>query len=186
VVASCLLAVLAGVAVGGLVGFLTNEVAVWLLFHPVRPRCLWRFCLWGVVPSRGRELAARMARVLEEYMLSPRVWGRLEEEMRRALVEEAERVLRGAPLLGVLGLGDAVHRVAEGLASVAASAAAGLLRRVDLARLAGEEFNRLGPEELERLFREVAGRELRVVVYSGLVLGAVVGLLQGLLLCLLG
>lgn len=184
----CLAAVAVGLAVGGLVGYLTNEVAVWLLFHPVRPVCLLgrRFCLWGVVPRRSRELAARMGRLVEQYMLSGRVWARVEEEMRRVLLEEAERLLGRSMIGSVLGLGELARRLAEEMAGAAARAAAGLVRRVDVARVVEEELAAMDPASMERMFREIAGRELRIVVVSGLVLGAAIGLLQGLLLCLLG
>jgi len=185
-VPGCLVLAALGALVGGIVGYATNEVALWLLFHPVRRRCLPRLglCVQGLVPARRRELARRAARLVEGYLSTGRVWRRLEEEMADALRGELLRAARGS-LAGLL-LGRRLDALAERLAAIAASAASGLVRRVDVARVVEEELARLEPGEVERLFREMAGRELRFVVYSGLVLGGLVGLLQGLLLCLLG
>jgi len=184
--AGCLAVVALGVLVGGLVGYLTNKVAVWLLFHPVRPRCLplVGLCLQGVVAARRRELARRMAGLVDRYLVSGRVWRRLEEEASRVVGEELRVAVRSSPFLA--GLEPLLQGVVERVSGAVARAAAGVVRRVDIAGLVEEELARLDPGEVERLFWEMAGRELRFVVYSGLVLGGLVGLLQGLLLCLLG
>lgn len=184
----CGLVVAAAVAVGAFVGYATNRVAVWLLFHPVRPFCLLgrRLCVWGVVPARRRELARRLAGLVEEYLATGAVFARMEEEMRRAVVEEVRRLASSSPFAGLLGLEAVVEPLGERLASLLSSVASGLVRRVDIQRVVEEELARMSPVEAERMFRSIAGRELGFVVYSGLVLGGLVGLVQGLLLCLLG
>ncbi|MCB9893102.1 MAG: DUF445 family protein [Planctomycetes bacterium] len=54
------------VAIGGLVGFATNWVAIKMLFHP-RVRVLG---VQGVVPSRRHELARSVGETLEEHLIS--------------------------------------------------------------------------------------------------------------------
>ncbi|MCA8916851.1 MAG: DUF445 family protein [Planctomycetes bacterium] len=54
------------VAIGGLVGFATNWVAIKMLFHP-RVRI---FGVQGVVPSRRLELARSVGETLEEHLIS--------------------------------------------------------------------------------------------------------------------
>jgi uncharacterized membrane-anchored protein YjiN (DUF445 family) len=54
------------VAIGGLVGFATNWVAIKMLFHP-RVRVLG---VQGVVPSRRLELARSVGETLEEHLIS--------------------------------------------------------------------------------------------------------------------
>jgi uncharacterized membrane-anchored protein YjiN (DUF445 family) len=54
------------VAIGGLVGFATNWVAIKMLFHP-RVRI---FGVQGVVPKRRKELARSVGETLEEHLIS--------------------------------------------------------------------------------------------------------------------
>ncbi|MHC4839630.1 MAG: DUF445 domain-containing protein [Planctomycetota bacterium] len=54
------------VAIGGLVGFATNWLAIKMLFHP-RVKLLG---IQGVVPSRRKELARSVGRVLEDHLIS--------------------------------------------------------------------------------------------------------------------
>lgn len=54
------------VAIGGLVGFATNWVAIKMLFHP-RVRVMG---VQGVVPSRRLELARSVGETLEEHLIS--------------------------------------------------------------------------------------------------------------------
>ncbi|MCF6228527.1 MAG: DUF445 family protein [Planctomycetes bacterium] len=54
------------VSIGGLVGFATNWLAIKMLFHPR----VKTFGIQGVVPSRRKELARSIGKVLEEHLIS--------------------------------------------------------------------------------------------------------------------
>ncbi len=184
------LVVLVSAAVGAAIGYVTNVVAVWLLFHPRDKRCLLRgrLCVQGLVPSRYREIARRVAGLVEEYVASEGVWGRIrdgvEDVVREEIEAAVERLVRRGGVLGLFaapGLEALGARLASMVAPVVAEAAVRMVRRVEVGRLVEEELLRLGPDGVEELFRGLAGRELRFVEFSGAVLGALVGLVQGLI-----
>jgi len=184
------LVVLVSAAVGAAIGYVTNVVAVWLLFHPRGKRCLLygRLCVQGLVPSRYREIARRVAGLVEEYIASEGVWGRIRDGVEDAVREEIEtavkRIARKSGVLGLVaapGLEALGARLASIVAPAVAEAAVKMVRRVEVGRLVEEELLRLGPEGVEEMFRGLAGRELRFVEISGALLGALVGLMQGLI-----
>lgn len=80
------------VAIGSLIGGLTNELAIRMLFRPHRP---WRFGRFrvpftpGLIPRRRAEIAVQMGRLVEEHLFT-------EEGIRRSLREgRLEESLRG-------------------------------------------------------------------------------------------
>lgn len=185
--AGCLSTVAIGAVVGGVIGYLTNVVAVWLLFHPVRRRCLLpggRLCVQGLVAARRRELARRFAALVDEYVRGSGVVERLGVEAAGLVREEIEGALRrGSVLRGLAALlGPVVDAVSGAVGRVVSE----LVGRVDLGRVVEEELLALEPGRVEELFWEAVGRELRFIEASGFVLGAIVGAVQGLVLCLLG
>ncbi len=188
-------------AVGALIGYGTNYLAVRMIFRPVRPVRILGFTLQGLVPRRQAELAASVGRVVGEHLLSH---DDLTEALGRvdlgALVTAAfdrglapkiaeyqkmpfvgafltdERVgdLKAAAVRGVLS------RKAEILQGIEAAVRDGVdIRQIVEEKVAGFEVSRL-----ESLILEVAARELRAIEVLGGVLGLAVGLIQAALLAL--
>ncbi len=92
--------------------------------------------------------------------------------------------LRRSPV--ARGLLPLLGPVVEAVSGAVGRLVSGLVGRVELGRVVEEELLALEPGRLEELFREAVGRELRFIEASGFVLGALVGAVQGLVLCLVG
>ncbi len=183
----CGVAVVVGAVVGGVIGYLTNVVAVWLLFHPVRRRCLLpggRLCVQGLVAARRGELARRLGGLVDEYVRGSGVVDRLGAEAAGLVRRELLGALRRSPV--ARGLLPLLGPVVEAVSGAVGRLVSGLVGRVELGRVVEEELLGLEPGRLEELFREAVGRELRFIEASGFVLGALVGAVQGLVLCLVG
>lgn len=178
--------------VGALVGYVTNVVAVQLLFRPYRPVRipLLGLRVQGLIPAKKEEFARRLGEIAEEYLKTPRLQRDLQssmEEAARSAIENALRgMLRSNPILYaalegyVAKIADAVSEsiVSPILQSLASSAAG----RVRVGELVAEQVSALDSREMEALFRRIAGRELRFIELAGLALGAVIGLAEGLVL----
>ena len=138
----------------------------------------------GLVAARRRELARRFAALVDEYVRGSGVVERLGVEAAGLVREEIEEALRrGSVLRGLVPLlGPVVDAVSGAVGRVVSE----LVGRVDLGRVVEEELLALEPGRVEELFWEAVGRELRFIEASGFVLGAIVGAVQGLVLCLLG
>ncbi|MGZ0052431.1 DUF445 domain-containing protein [Brevibacillus gelatini] len=84
--------VLVNIAVGSVIGGVTNELAIRMLFRPLKP---WYIGRWkvpftpGLIPRRRDDIAIQMGRLVEEHLLTT-------EGVRRALVQgNLENTLAG-------------------------------------------------------------------------------------------
>src|SRR5262245_918503 len=55
--------------VSALIGWLTNFIAIKMLFRPRHPRFVFGLLLQGVIPRRQRDLALKIGEVVEEELL---------------------------------------------------------------------------------------------------------------------
>jgi uncharacterized membrane protein YheB (UPF0754 family) len=75
--------ILVNIAVGSVIGGVTNELAIRMLFRPLRP---WYIGRWrvpftpGLIPSRRDDIAKQMGRLVEEHLLTT-------EGIKRALAQ---------------------------------------------------------------------------------------------------
>ncbi len=183
--------------VGALIGWVTNYLAVRMLFRPERERRLLGVTLQGLVPRRRREIAATIARTVERDLLSPEeisaVLHRLDwqgevEQAVDDLVDRRLKLIRGLPFSD--GLADLLKdALTKALLKAVEERRAGLVdrfrQRLDVQAMVAERLERYDLAEFEALVLRVAGRELRAIIWIGALLGFLVGLAQvGLMLLL--
>jgi len=189
-------------AVGALIGYGTNYLAVRMIFRPVLPVRVLGFTFQGLVPRRQAELAASVGRVVGDHLFSHEdmleALGRIDlgalvetaldkglapkiAEYQRMpfvgafLTDDRVKELRAAIVRGVVGRKEEVY------ASIEAAVRDGIdVHAIVERKVAGFEVARL-----EALILEVASRELRAIEVLGGVLGFAVGLVQAAILVLL-
>jgi uncharacterized membrane protein YheB (UPF0754 family) len=189
-------------AVGALIGYGTNYLAVRMIFRPVKPVRILGLTFQGLVPRRQAELAASVGRVVGDHLVSHEdmleALGRIDLG---ALVEAAldkglapklaeyprmpfvgafltdDRVkeLRAAIVRGVVGRKEEVYAGIE----------AAVRDGIDVRAVVERKVAAFEVAKLEALILEVASRELRSIEVLGGVLGLVVGFAQAALLTLL-
>lgn len=182
--------------IGALIGWLTNRLAIQMLFHPRESR---KFLGWewqGLIPRRRSEIAEKTADIVAEELIGGNhLRQKIEEidivplmhEMINSLVQERlAPKLKAIPLLGgfineqrvaqiyEVAMEEA-HREAPRLKSrIATSAEAHL----DVRKMVKERIEELDLDQLERITWKLAGREFRQIEWLGGILGALVGLAQ--------
>lgn len=186
---------------GGVIGYVTNYVAVRMIFRPIRPRRILGLTWQGLIGKRQQELARSIGKVVGEHLVRHedivQVFAALDlEGLTRKTVERgmARKVaeLRRLPLVGGL-LTD--QRIADFQAAITrsflenrellyAEIERALEQGLDVHELVTEKVSGFPVERLESLVLEVARRELRAIEVLGGVLGFLVGLLQVLVLAL--
>ena len=87
--------ILFNVVVAGIVGGITNHLAIKMLFHPRRPVRLGRWKLPftpGLIPKRKREIAASLGEVVSDYLVTPEGIQELfsQQDFRQSLVGKAK------------------------------------------------------------------------------------------------
>lgn len=192
-------------AVGALVGWFTNWLAILMLFRPRKPFRILGWTLQGVVPSRHSQLAERIAQTVERDLLS-------HDDLERAMSgvrwhDEVHHLIRqvlhdrgpGGVIEKIPGISQAwrnivlpsleevlsreVIRFIDGYRSRFIDR---LLNSVQIGEIVREKVELLEMEAMESLVMSVARREFGHIQVVGAVTGAVVGLAQGLVLLLVG
>lgn len=181
------------------VGWGTNVLAVRMLFRPYRPWRVGPWVLQGVFPRRQAAVARRLGELTATELVPPE---RLQqavtapatvEAVRQALVAVlTQRLARlvdlGPGVLASVGkrllprVEEAVdaelERTLPGLMERVAQAAVDELR---VAQVVEDQVAALSPERLETMLLSVLRRELRFVEGAGAALGALVGMVHGIL-----
>lgn len=174
--------------VGALIGWVTNYLAVRMLFRPEREYRILGFTLQGLIPRRRREIAATIARTVERDLLSAEeisaVLHRLDwqGEVERAvddLVERRLKLIKSLPFSN--GLTDLLKdTLTRALLKEVDGRRAGFVdrfrQRLDLRMMVVERLERYDLAEFEALVLRVAGRELKAIIWLGALLGFLVGL----------
>jgi uncharacterized membrane protein YheB (UPF0754 family) len=184
--------------VGAFIGWVTNLIAVRMLFRPLRPLRVLGLTLQGLIPRRRTEIAATVARTVERDLLSPgeisAVLHRLdwEGEVSRAVDEIVERragALRTLPFADTL-LEPLKEALTRNLLKEVEERRGGLVERfrerLDLQEMVVRRLDQYDLAAFEALVLKVAERELSAIVWLGALLGFLVGLAQVGLLALLG
>ncbi|HBT46366.1 MAG TPA: DUF445 domain-containing protein [Peptococcaceae bacterium] len=179
---------------GAFIGWITNVLAIRLLF---RPRRAYKFLFWtiqGLIPKRRREMAASVAAVVDHDLLPPEeFWQRfatpeIEEQVVEVAVDLVRQRLEGrlppflpSPLKQAVGawLEDAIRKEAPTLlAALGREVGTAPAWAVSLGAAVEEKLNGLDLAKVEELVVKVASRELRYIELLGGLLGFVIGVLQ--------
>jgi len=188
--------------VGAVIGYITNRLAVKMIFRPIRPYRVLGVTVQGLMPRRQPDLAQKIGQVVGDHLIDSKdLMGAMEKidfesVLKRALdtgLATKLDELRRLPLVGsflteerVEDLkGHAVRGLVEHKDTLLQEIETGIEDGLDIRSLVTEKVGAFPVERLEQLVLEVADRELRAIEILGAVLGALIGLLQAAVLALL-
>ena len=189
--------------VGALVGWFTNWLAILMLFRPREPVRILGWTLQGVIPSRHSQLAERIADTVENNLLT-------QDDLEKAMSgvnwhDEVDLLIRkvlhdrgpGGIIEKIPGISQAWKNIVlPSLQEVLSremirfidgygTRFAGKLREsVDIREIVREKVLEFETEAMESLIMSVAKREFGHIQVVGAVTGAIIGIVQGLLVLL--
>lgn len=180
--------------ISAFIGYLTNVVAIKMLFHPRQPVSILGFELQGLLPRRQQEIAYKIGEVVERELLSvddlvsqistpemqekmvaivsEKVRTRLEEVMPRVIPANLTRMLTDL-LEGIL-----VRESRSLVTQVIESAGQHLTAQIKVSEIVQNRILEFDVLQMEKLVKEVSLRELRQIEVLGGVLGLLIGLVQ--------
>lgn len=179
------------------IGWLTNYVAVKMLFVPLRPvMILPGIRLQGLIPRRHGDIAFQVAEIIERELISQHMIrgavesvgiGDMVDGKVRPLIQEKLVVkLQGIPLLGAMLNEETVSELedyavkelrgmSEEMACEFADQVEGRLQIRTLVQEKIEEFDLL---KLKEIVESVASKEFRTIELMGAILGGLIGVFQ--------
>lgn len=182
------------IVIGGLIGYITNKLAIKMLFRPVNPIRFFGLTIQGVFPKRKDKIAMSLAEIIERDLLSKDVL--MNELLSEENVEKIKEMIKGQiidalsdnippmvkmflgenPKAKIAKLidqrGDAIFD--QLLVSIKEEG----LESIDIYGIVKHKIDELDFVEFEQLILGLMKKELKFVEIVGLFLGGLIGLLQ--------
>ncbi len=182
------------VSIGGLIGYVTNKVAIKMLFRPVNPVKILFFTFQGVFPKRKDVMAISLAETIEEELLSTdTIMNKLLNEetissMKEKLITTiTEKIAEAIPPMAKMFLGDNIDTMIQNFIDkdgdklfdeLIEQLKARGKNQLDIKSLVKERIDELDFVEFEKIIFGLMNRELKYIEIIGLALGSLIGLLQ--------
>ncbi len=183
--------------IGGVIGWVTNYVAIKMLFYPRKPINLGLFKLQGVFPKRQKMFAERIAKVVGEELLHI-------DEIKEAIKKEENletvyamvddkiegflktKLGQAMPLLAmfindksIAAIKEVLSEEVKGMLPEAIDKFADSLEEhFDIQEVVFKKVAAFPVEKLEDVLMGILQKELKFIEIVGAVLGAVIGVIQ--------
>ncbi|GAW92038.1 DUF445 domain-containing protein [Calderihabitans maritimus] len=189
--------------VGAVIGWITNVIAIKLIFWPYQPLRipLTNFWLQGLIPKRRSEMARNVGEVIEKELFSIddllEYLNNAETQQRTALLitnAVRDHLIERLPSFIPHSIRDFLASLLEDIVRREAPVILGKLvleigdelkEKIKVGEIIEEKMNKFDLKKLENVVLQVATRELKHIEFLGAVIGFFIGLAQvGLLLVL--
>jgi uncharacterized membrane protein YheB (UPF0754 family) len=184
--------------VGAVIGWVTNYVAIKLLFRPHLPFNILGYQVQGVIPKRRKEIARSMAKAIEKDLLSSDDLAKAlsglnwEKEIENTVEEAVEHRFSSKYLkLPIVGLFSdnlkgqvklvLTREIISHLDRKKDSLAAKVRGSIDVQELLVSRIDNLDLKRFERLLTDFIARELKHLEYLGGVMGFLIGVFQSII-----
>lgn len=188
--------------IGGFIGWVTNLIAVKMLFRPMNPvRLPFGLKLQGLLPARRKDLAVSIGKVIENKLLKPDdILGSLVQEkdiahLKDSIVTNVVKILKDKLPAFLHGFTDKTIKkqldafmakdgdryIHEMINNMIAHANENLA----ISDMVINKIEALDLTSFENIVVGVVNKELRFIEYIGAVLGFIIGIIQGLVMLLM-
>ena len=183
--------------IGALIGWITNMLAIKLLFKPILPVNILGFKIQGLIPKRREEIAKSIGQVVESELLS------VNDILDNVLTDEnvgemkyilkartKEAITRKVPSMILAPFKDKICLYVD---NVIDEESDGIIEEltdrindenksgIRLASIVEEKVNSFGLDKIEEIIVSIAKKELKHIEVLGGVLGFLIGIVQGIM-----
>ena len=185
------------VSIGAMIGWITNFIAIKMLFRPYKEINFFFFKIQGVLPKRKNEIGKSIAEVVNNELVSIKdiiskisaddieenMGGIIDKILESKLKEE---IVKNFPMAAFF-LSDSMLEKIKGIIrqsildnkdEMIKVFGEYLESKVDIKKIIAEKVDAFSLEKVEEIIVSLAKKELKHIEYIGAVLGAVIGLVQ--------
>lgn len=189
--------------ISALIGWVTNFLAVKMIFHPYTEISILGFKLQGLLPKRKADLAEKIGNTVEQELIShediqkavdnPQFHKELTNGVLAAIEDTINNKLAQNPLIAMFLTGATAAMIKEMLAEEVEKQVPRFMEQmfekledqIDVKSLVQEKINNFDMSKLEDIIYNIAAKELKAIEVFGAILGGVVGIGQVALITLL-
>ena len=183
--------------IGGLIGYITNVIAIKLIFRPINPIKIpiFNIEIVGMIPKRKSEIAKNIGEIISDQFLS------IDEIIDSMItIEDKENITNYIKLKVKLILNEKMTLIPSTIQSLVQNYVAEIIEdeirqsidelceeiiikannRINIKEMVETKINELDLYELEEIILTIVKKELRHIEVLGLILGFLIGIIQGI------
>ncbi len=183
--------------ISGLIGWVTNYLAVRMIFHPYKPWGLGSFKIQGLIPKRKDELAVSIGNTVSKHLISHTditnslKITRIDESFEQLIDEKLtmfidEKLFSFNPMIAAFINSEIKSKIKKALCSelilimpeLVEKFSYNLENSLDLQAHVTERIKSFDLKKLEQIILEISSRELKAIEVYGGILGFIIGLVQ--------
>ncbi|MGL5125734.1 MAG: DUF445 domain-containing protein [Fusobacteriaceae bacterium] len=185
------------IAIGSLIGWVTNYIAIKMLFRPYVEINLIFFKIQGVIPKRRHEIGVRIAKTVKENIISMKdiVSSLDKNELGEDLEKTIDSLIKGKvkkeiveifPMAAMFLSESVVEKIENSIKRIImnnkdqifSEIFSSLEEKVDFESIIIKNIDNFSLEELEKITFSLAKTELKHIEVIGAVLGGLIGIVQ--------
>lgn len=186
--------------VSAFIGYLTNVIAIKLMFWPKEPISFGFFTVQGLLPKRQADIATSVGTLVEEQLFSmDELMDRIDNpDMHVKIADKLAEMARNKidTVLPSILPGKITRLITDNLERMLRQEVPGLVRQVmasgrdylteevNVKKMIEDKINAFELDQLEEMIKGVSSPEIRFIEILGGVLGLLIGLIQVLFLVL--
>ncbi|MGA1867021.1 MAG: DUF445 domain-containing protein [bacterium] len=189
--------------ISGLIGWITNYLAVKMIFRPYKPINLFIVKIQGLMPKRKDQLAAKIGQTISVHLVTHQdiadsiKGNNLNESVKSMLDEKLEEFIDRelfafSPLIASfvtseikskikMAINNEIIRLLPDLGERISGA---IERNLDVKGLITDRVKSFDLHKLEKIILEISSRELKAIEIYGGVLGLLIGIIQIIIILL--
>ena len=184
--------------IGGLIGYITNVIAIKLIFRPINPIKIpiLNIEIIGMIPKRKTEISTNIAKVVEEQFISvDEITDNIITEQDKQHIIDYIKVRVKLILSEKMTLIPSTIRnlvqnyvseiiedeIREGIDELSEEMIIKTKNRINIKEIIENKINELDLYELETIILQIVKNELRHIEVLGLILGFFIGIVQGII-----
>ncbi|KLE16248.1 DUF445 family protein [Clostridium sp. C8] len=189
--------------VGGLIGWITNILAIKLMFRPINPIKIpiLNIEILGLIPKRKNEIASNIGEVISNELLSiddilnqalntnsngESFNSHITNKVKSIINEKLNIIPMPFRMMATPYIDEILNKeVPDAINEISIDLLSKAKENVNIQEIIEEKINQLDLEKLEDIIIKVAKKELKHIEILGLILGAIIGVLQGILVIFL-
>ncbi|GAA3643778.1 DUF445 domain-containing protein [Asaccharospora irregularis] len=184
--------------IGGAIGYITNVVAIKLIFRPIVPVKIpiLNIEILGLIPKRKKDIAKNIGEVIEEELIS------IDEILENVITEEdKENIVTYIKARMKIIIGEKVPFIPSAIKNIIDGYMGDIIEeevrksidelsekmvekasdRINIQQIIEEKINELDLYKLEEIIIKISKNELKQIEIFGLILGFGIGIIQGLI-----
>ena len=183
--------------IAALIGWMTNYIAVKMLFHPKEPKKILGLTFHGVFPKRQNILAKKLGQLvadelfsvsdvsakIKEFAISDEA---MNEVGKRIEMTIRNKLVQAFPMLAMFLTDEMVEKVTglfknelkDFLSATSQGMGEKLEENLNVEAMVKERVNAFSSEKLEKLLNQLMKKEFKFIELVGAILGFLIGCLQ--------